>query len=88
MTVSAKLAGRLASFYPLLECSTFLILGHSCQNEHRLASQTICRDHRDSSQPSFDANTQVKVADGEIGEVSEMWNFFAAEAHHRANSRM
>jgi hypothetical protein len=86
MTVSAKLAGRLASFYPLLEDSTFLILTHSCQNEHRLTSQTICLDHRTSSQPFSDASEQVKAADGEIGEMSAMWNFFAAEADHRVNS--
>jgi peroxiredoxin family protein len=72
----------------VLECSTFLILTHIRQNRHRLTSQTIRLDQCHSSQSFFDASKQVKVTDGEIGEVTEMWSFSAAEAHHRVNSRM
>jgi hypothetical protein len=78
----------VTSFYPVLECSNFLILRHSCQDGDHLISRIVSVDQRHSSRPLFDATKQVEVVNAEIGTVSRMSNPFAGKARHRINNRM
>jgi hypothetical protein len=78
----------LASFDPMLECSTFLIFRILGQTRHHVISSAVRVEHRRSSELFFDTTKQVEIADGEIWKVSRVWDASAAQARHLVNNRM